>query len=129
MVRSVERRSIVSDMDQGAIPPSLPFRLAAAYGAPEIGARPARLDLPGRSQPRVLTDRDTVELSTPRKAAEPAGARRLVAGAVSVPVDFDIPVTAAPAPSRGALAMYRHPADKNAAATAVNVGRSVDLTG
>ena len=116
-------------MDQGAIPPSLPFRLAAAYGARDISARPAAADTGARSQPRVLLDRDTVELSSSRGAGiQSPGARRLVAAAVNVPVDFNIPGASAPA-ARESLAMYRHPADKNAAATAVNVGRQIDLTG
>ncbi len=32
-------------------------------------------------------------------------------------------------PSSGSLPMYRHPADRNAAATGVVLGKSLDITG
>lgn len=117
-------------MDQGSIPPTLPFRLAAAYGAP--GTRPVPAQPSGRGVggvARVISDTDTVELSSARRGTQgAAGAGRLVAARVNVPVDFDLARPPAP-PVQGALPLYRHPADKNAAATAVNVGRSIDLTG
>lgn len=49
-------------------------------------------------------------------------ARRIVAGIVPGKVDFS---GETPAPS--ALPLYRHPADKNAAATAVNAGKAIDI--
>jgi hypothetical protein len=51
---------------------------------------------------------------------------RLVAGTVPGRVSF---AGDQPAPDTSALAMYRHPADKNAAATAVSAGRLIDVTG
>lgn len=51
-------------------------------------------------------------------------ARRIVAGIVPGKVDFS---GETPAPSSPALPFYRHPADKNAAATAVNAGKSIDI--
>lgn len=55
-----------------------------------------------------------------------SGASRLVAGVVKGRIDFS---GETPAPDATALAMYRHPADKNAAATAVDAGRMLDVTG
>lgn len=116
-------------MDQGSIPPSLPFRLAAAYGAPGAAVRPAPGPTPGRGVARVISDSDTVELSSARRGTAPAsGAGRLVAARVDAPVYFDLPRSPAQA-GQDALPLYRHPADKNAAATAVNVGRALDVTG
>lgn len=51
-------------------------------------------------------------------------ARRIVAGIVPGKVDFS---GAAPAPASPAIPLYRHPADKNAAATAVNAGKTIDI--
>ena len=34
-----------------------------------------------------------------------------------------------PAPAAAAFPMYRHPADKNAAATAINAGKTIDIQG
>lgn len=113
-------------MDQGSIPPSLPFRLLEAYGAPNTAPRPVPSP-PGRDVPRVLNDVDTVELTAPRHPAPRSdGPQRLVAATVTVPVDFNAARTSTTADT---LAMYRHPADKNAAATAVNIGRAFDAIG
>jgi hypothetical protein len=49
-------------------------------------------------------------------------ARLLLAGQVPGRVDF-----AAPSPTGPGLPFYRHPADRNAAATAVTAGRTLDL--
>jgi hypothetical protein len=56
-----------------------------------------------------------------------SAAQQLVGARVPGKVDFsgDKPVPSA----GGSLAMYRHPADKNAAATAVSIGRSLDVKG
>lgn len=51
-------------------------------------------------------------------------ARRIVAGIVPGKVDFS---GQAPAPSASSLPLYRHPADKNAAATAVSAGKTIDI--
>lgn len=53
-------------------------------------------------------------------------ARRIIAGFVPGKVDFS---SDTPAPSQGPIAMYRHPADKNAAATGVNAGKVIDVKG
>lgn len=58
---------------------------------------------------------------------EPAsGASRLVAGVVKGRIDFSGDT---PSQDASALAMYRHPADRNAVATAIDAGRMLDVTG
>lgn len=59
----------------------------------------------------------------PRRAS---GAARLVAGLVPGGIDFTTPE---PSPARASLPFYRHPADQNAAATALARGRRLDLNG
>lgn len=56
---------------------------------------------------------------------------RLVAARVPMTPDIAEAVAAssAPAVARGALPLYRHPADKNAAATSVTAGRVLDVRG
>ena len=112
----------------GPIPPSLPFRV----NTPPTGVR-------SEPAPRVhialapgkvgeVRGADSVEWS-PRAALGPPGAKvsRLVAGSVDLPVSFDAgPVST---DAEGALPLYRHPADRNAAATGVTLGRRVDVTG
>jgi hypothetical protein len=51
---------------------------------------------------------------------------RLVAGVVRGKIDFS---GAQATQDTSALAMYRHPADTNAAATGVSAGRLIDVTG
>jgi len=124
-------------MDASGIPPTYPFHLAKAYS----GAGPAARSGPGAgfgagpgavsgagpgavsgtgsgAASGVAKGVDSFEISKPR-AASVGG---LVAWKFAVAPNF----AAAPAES-GSLQMYRHPADKNAAATGVSVGRAVDL--
>jgi hypothetical protein len=54
----------------------------------------------------------------------PAPVSRLVGAVVPGKVSF---AGETPMPD-GALALYRHPADKNAAATGVHAGRTLDIT-
>jgi hypothetical protein len=92
-------------------PTSIPFRLAQAYGAPSQAGQRSSVDTFARSSQPV---------------AKPAVSSKLVAAAVPGKVDFK----PAPAPANtGALPLYRHPADKNQAATSVQVGRSLDIQG
>lgn len=67
---------------------------------------------------------DTVGRIIPRPSATPTSARGLVAALVPGRIDFsgDEPVQARP----GAMPIYRHPADKNAAATGIHAGRLID---
>ena len=99
-----------------AIPPSIPFqqvqRVATTYGvqAP-VTTRPVQPVPPvGRA------DAGSGGLEDSRTA-------RLVAGVVPGGVGFEGGV---PVPKSDALPMYRHPADRNAAATGVNLGRLID---
>jgi len=82
------------------ITPTNPFHIARAYQAqraPQAAPAPGQADKP---------------------------AARIVAGSVPGGVHFT-PATAAPAGP--ALPFYRHPADKNAAATSVSAGRMLDI--
>lgn len=72
--------------------------------------------------------------SAPVAAVRPAGPSeaasrldRLTAAVVPGRIDFT-GETPRPA-SAGALPFYRHPADRNAAATAVAIGRTLDMQG
>lgn len=88
---------------------SNPFHISRAYGL----AQPA-------SVPRVPVE-------APRVDRNDAAQAKLVAGVVPGRVDFS---GEAPRPSdTAAIPMYRHPADRNAAATAVNAGRRIDVRG
>ncbi|MBX3358137.1 MAG: hypothetical protein KF745_06890 [Phycisphaeraceae bacterium] len=89
--------------------PAMPMRVANAYGVqPPAAARPVQ-----------------------NQAGEPAaGARvstntaRLVAGVVPGGVEFGQETS-----GTSRMTMYRHPADRNAAATGVTLGRVLDLNG
>lgn len=79
--------------------PSNPYHIARAYG-PTSGGPPSAA----------------------------MGAQRLVAAKVSGGVDFTAarPPVASP---HAAYPMYTHPADRNAAATGVALGRQIDIAG
>ncbi|CAG0968997.1 hypothetical protein PHYC_01138 [Phycisphaerales bacterium] len=111
-------------MDAPQIPAPIPFAAARAYGlnvtpreapAARTAARAARVD-------------DRVELTahSPQAGAMRERVSGLVGAKVPGGVDF---LASGSAPSSGALPMYRHPADKNAAATGVDLGRRLDLQG
>lgn len=106
---------------QGSIPPSIPFHVARAYGAQRVESVSNRI---------VTTEVAPVgKIGTNQEASSEAKAnsRRLVAGVVPGKVDFSAD---APAPSSSAsIAFYRHPADRNTAATGVQLGRAVDISG
>lgn len=95
----------------GSLSPTTPFHIARAYGFD--GASPAQAGSTG---------------AIGGKLAGEAGSRLagLIGAVVPGGVDFS---GDAPAPSGAALAMYRNPAEKNAAATAVLLGRRVDVSG
>jgi len=90
----------------------IPFQVARAYLEPArpMGA-PSPVPSPIPTAAATRTDR------TP-------GIARLVAGAVPGRIEF--PQDGAVA-RPGALSIYRHPADRNVAATGVEAGRSLDL--
>jgi hypothetical protein len=98
-----------------SVEPTNPFHISRAYAvqAP-AGARPV-------VRPLHATPGAEIEAS-----ARIDKARSLVAAVVPGRVDFSADE---PVQTTGSLPMYRHPADKNAAATLVQVGRGVDVTG
>lgn len=100
-------------------PPTNPYHIARAYGVtPAARTSPAAAMIAGARQAAPGDVQDF---------AQREGVRKLIAGVVPGGVQFDAGGEAQPAaPS---LPMYRHPADKNAAATAVSVGRSLDVRG
>lgn len=107
----------------GQIPPTYPLRV----NTPGPGVRSVQFTgrQPSPAEAIARTRVDTFTGTARAPAAEKVS--KLVAGAVDVPVNFDSgPANAA---SGGAMPMYRHPADKNAAATGVTLGRRVDVTG
>ena len=96
-----------------SIPPTLPFALARTYGV-EPAARV-----------RPVTPPQPVEPARQTIATDPRVAR-LIAGVVPGGVDFE---GETPKPSAEKIPFYRHPADRNAAATGVNLGRVLDTSG
>ncbi|MDX2115115.1 MAG: hypothetical protein SFZ24_05765 [Planctomycetota bacterium] len=95
--------------------PTNPFHIARAYGvAAPSSARPPSAASPAPAQAPAATGRT------------PSNVQRLVAGVVPGRIDFSTPEPSHAAPT---LQLYRHPADRNAAATAVNAGRIVDVRG
>ena len=121
------------------IPPTLPFHLAKAYGVKQAQqARPSMTVTPvAPGVDRIDTARpasrptDKADLASAKKAATLK--ERLVAAVVPGGVEFQNGAArpSAPAPSGPAdrLPFYRHPADKNAAATAINLGGRIDTSG
>ncbi|MEZ6241979.1 MAG: hypothetical protein R3B57_02955 [Phycisphaerales bacterium] len=113
-----------------SIPPTLPFHLAKAYGvqaAKPLTVRPlstdpiARIDQ-GRAAGRA---NDSIETTRPG-----GGVSSLVGAKVNVPAFEGLSNPTPLASERSeAFPFYRHPADRNAAATAVNLGRSLDVSG
>lgn len=99
---------------------SIPFQVARAYG---VTPRPVQ---------RVtgVAPMETVgqaPLFSPLGGSKAnPGVARLVAGTVPGRVDFSGDV---PQPGRASLSLYRHPADRNAAATGVQAGRVLDVNG
>lgn len=87
----------------------IPFRVAQAYGA----SRPGRVSV----APPVRAG-DDGSVRTPSRTD------RLVAAVVPGRVDFS---AGQPVQSGPAIPMYRHPADRNAAAVSVHAGRVLDV--
>lgn len=103
-----------------SVPPTLSFRLASAYGVPARAT--ARIEPKPATRTQSVASVEGLRITPMPATAKPANP--LVAAAVPGKIRFDALDTA---PSAGAsLPFYRHPADKNAAATAINVGRSLD---
>ena len=89
------------------IEPTNPFHISRAYqtAPPKQAPAPTSEPIAGSIRP-----------------AEPS--TRIVAAVVPGRVNF---AGAEPQQSGAPLPMYRHPADRNAAATAINAGRNLDI--
>jgi len=107
-----------------ATPPTYPFHLAKAYAASQPTRHvPAATAITTASGVTVRPSGDSVQFSGQRPAPLQQTVTRLAAAKVEKAADFVTPS----APSTGSLPMYRHPADRNAAATGVQVGRVIDF--
>lgn len=121
------------------IPPTLPFHLAKAYGLKAAPATPFSKTTPaapiGLGVDRAegvdrVRPADKADLAIPRKTASIK--ERLIAAIVPDGVSFGdgIATSAKTAkPADDPMPFYRHPADKNAAATAINLGSRIDTNG
>lgn len=102
---------------QPSAAPTNPFHISRAY------------QVPGSTRSALVTPAEGLK-STAKTGASNAltntATRRIVAGMVPGKIDFSGPT---PVPTGGSIPMYRHPADKNAAATAVDAGRMIDIEG
>src|SRR5690606_29544591 len=114
--------------------------LARAYGIPPRPpappSAPVRDCLPC-AEDRVAQVRDVASLASiakitpapaPTAASPLANLERLVAATVPGGVDFDGAASAATLSAPGSYTMFGRPADKNAAAVAVQTGRALDIS-
>lgn len=106
-----------------SVPSTIPFHVAKAYGIKPV-AQVSR-QTQGMTQTAGTSQVSAGGSIDQSKKLSVAG-QSLVAAVVPGRVDFS---GEEPRQVGGALQMYRHPADKNAAATAVNVGRRIDVSG
>lgn len=124
MTASASARTLLDTMEPGAIPPTLPFRVSNAYGVrpPAAATRAEPVARIAPAQPRRDDAVDSAALKARQKIAPLVGAK--VEGSAIRGDD--------PAPKQqhrpDALPLYRRPADKNAAATGVALGRSIDVS-
>ncbi len=105
----------------------LSFRLAAAYGVTpkaRTGAFAAAPTASPVATPSIVpTQTDRVDASLTR-------IRPLVAATVPGKIDFSANAPQQTSGSaNGTMPLYRHPYDKNAAATGVASGKAIDVTG
>jgi len=125
------------------VTPTNPFHVSRAYGAPlpaamqpvrTVGSVAVAGAVQGVSAPAGTDGALGTQAGSGSGGIEeplaPSKIDRLVAAVVPGGIDF---TEEGAMPSRrgggDALAMYRHPADRNAAATAVHAGRIVDIKG
>ena len=109
---------------------SIPFPTSAAQAARAYGVRPVAAVHPVRPVQTAQRTEPVGRIGITDPAPAPAIASdpgRLVAARVE-PIDLARDVaTITGRPAAGSLPMYRHPADRNQAATAVALGRALDL--
>ncbi len=116
----------MSSIPTNCIPPTIPFHVAQAYGVPVSRANsPADRVAAAAAGAGSISGVASASIGPASKLPTPA--QKLVGATVPGRVDFsgETPqqVTAS------AFALYTRPADKNAAATAVQIGRSLDVRG
>lgn len=109
--------------------PTNPYHIARAYGvknaSPAAPAQSARFT--GQAANTQAVQSPVVQSQGSGAQTLPSAAQRLVAAVVPGRVDFS---GSTPQPGAGSgLQMYRHPADRNAAATGVMLGKSLDVSG
>jgi hypothetical protein len=109
----------------GAFGPTNPYHIARAYGTQPVGpVRPVQRAVTTPVQPVEPVSREAGAATV-----RDANISRLVAGVVPGGVNFEADGEGGARPAGAPLPFYRHPADKNAAATAVSIGRSLDVNG
>ncbi|TVQ32691.1 MAG: hypothetical protein EA376_04820 [Phycisphaeraceae bacterium] len=107
--------------------PSNPFHIARAYGVRQIQPlQPMQRPDAASSVRDSIPVRQTEQPTGVNRAETPPNIQRLVGAVVPGGIDFTAPE---PRPTEASLPMYRHPADRNAAATALALGRSLDIAG
>lgn len=102
----------------GPIPPTNPFHIARAY-ALRSAQRPAAAE-------GVKPAAGAEPVRQPERAGLSPALSRLVGAVVPGRVDFSEDL---PRPASDPIPFYRHPADRNAAATILNTGRVLDVNG
>ncbi len=108
---------------------SIPFQTgihtaARASGARAVSVTPVAQSTQGAARTEPLARIGLAH--SPKPASDPS---RLVAARVD-PIDLTTDVAGIGGrPTDGSLPMYRHPADRNQAATGVALGRSLDVRG
>lgn len=105
------------------IQPTNPFHISRAYGV-----TPAKPVVPPTPTEKVATGQSetTSSLAAIGRAQHSPTMRQLIATTVPGGVDF---TGDTPAPTGPVIPMYRHPADKNVAATSLSAGRMIDVSG
>jgi hypothetical protein len=104
---------------QASAAPTNPFHIARAY----------QTAVPGGVRTALTTPAEQLNSGSQPGAVNPltnTAARRILAGIVPGKIDFS---GATPTPTGPSIPLYHHPADKNAAATAVDAGRMIDVEG
>ncbi len=95
--------------------PSIPFHLAKAYGVSPTRVRPA-------STPGTVARIGNSPQNDPQS-------NQLTAATVPGKINFDAAAKPSPAAPGGTLPFYTRPGDRNEAATVIQAGRSLDITG
>lgn len=115
-------------MTQGSssIQPTNPYHIARAYGlTPPARPAPSRPSQPAAAE--QAGGAHQVSGATRLLSQERPGISRLVGGRVPGSVDFS---SGEAMPQKGGMVIpfYRHPADQNAAATNIQIGRALDVS-